>query len=141
MGMSKAAGLALLLLSAPASAPARFHIGAPAADTRECISLHAIRDESAENDETLLFHSGGGRVFRNKLPKPCDDLRSINSLGRLRLQPKGDRDLCRGDMMTVSGSGILGAVGLGASGADEHTCTLGSFEAIGEMSVSEELRR
>ena len=141
MRMSKAAGLALLLLSAPASAPARFHIGAPAAGTRECIGLHAIRDESAENDETVLFHVGGGRVFRNILPKPCDDLRSINSLGKLRLAPKGDRDLCRGDTMIVSGSGILGAVGLGASGDGERTCTLGDFEAIGEMSLSEELRR
>ncbi len=139
--MSKAAGLALLLLSAPASAPARFHIGTPTADTRACINLHAIRDESAEADDKLLFHVGGGRVFRNTLPKPCDDLRSINNLAKLRLQPKGDRELCSGDTVTVSGSGLLGAVGVGPSSDNDRVCKLGAFEAITEMSLTESLRR
>ncbi|HEY0316539.1 MAG TPA: hypothetical protein VGC28_09770, partial [Sphingomonas sp.] len=89
MRTSISAGLAALLLSAAASAPApaRIHLGAPEAGRRQCISLHAIRDETAEAENRLLFHADGSRVYRNHLPRPCDNLRSINDFGKLRLHP------------------------------------------------------
>jgi hypothetical protein len=141
MRKSIPAALALLLLSVTASAPARFHVGTPAITGRECISLHAIRDESAEADDLLLFHVGGSRVYRNHLPKPCDDLRSINDLGKLKLHPANDDRLCRGDKITVRGTGnTLGVLDIGTGGSDT-SCTLGDFEAISEMSLTEALRR
>jgi hypothetical protein len=141
MRLSPLACLALLLASAPASAPARLHIGSSDGPGRACIKLRSIRDESAEDDQHLLLHVGGGRVYRNTLAKPCDDLRSINSIGKLRLQPKGDEELCAGDTVLVSGTGIFGAVGLGDSNDDTRSCKLGEFEATSEMSLTEELRR
>lgn len=140
MSRSIPAILALALLSTSA-APARIHIGAPQARTRTCISLHAIRDESAEDDGSLLFHVGGGRVYRNALPKPCEGLRSINDLGKLRLRPRHDGELCGGDTIAVEGSNPLAVVGLADSSNGERICTLGGFEPLTEMTLTESLRR
>jgi hypothetical protein len=136
------AGLALLLLSTTAPAPARFHIGTPEAASRQCISIRSIRDESAEDNDKLLFHTGGSQVYRNHLPRPCDNLRSINDLGKLRLHPKTPGRLCHGDTVEVSGSGgTFGVLDIGVSDSTRTSCKLGDFEPLTEMTLTEQLRR
>jgi hypothetical protein len=142
MRTSILAGMTLMLIATTASAPARLHIGAPDSANRQCISLHAIRDESAEDDGHLIFHVGGSRAYRNYLPRPCDGLRSINDLGKLKLQPQDPGQLCRGDKIELKGTdSALGVLDVGTSGTGRVSCTLGDFEPINEMSLTEQLRR
>lgn len=115
----------------------------PEASGRECIKIRNIRDETAETDDSLIIHSSGASAYRNHLPQPCDGLRSINSLGKIRFEPSGDR-LCKGDTFRLSGQGILSTVASTVGGGDGDTstrCTLGTFEPITEMSITEALRR
>ncbi len=130
-----------LILAATATAPAdarHERVGA----TRQCINLSSIRDETAESDDRLIFHTKGGGAFRNRLPEPCENLRRINNIDKLKISAVGDVELCAGDKVQVvdhDGS-ILGAFG-GGDTTREISCKLGEFEPISEMSLTEELRR
>jgi hypothetical protein len=105
---------------------------------RQCISRSEIRDQSAETSSHLILHVGGGKAYRSYLPKPCDDLLHINNVSKLRFRSADPDKLCQGDTAEVlDHDGPLGA------GGDPETvkCTLGRFEGISEMSLSEEFRR
>jgi len=133
---------ALALMSAlTTTVPAGAREERLAPGSRECISLHAIRDETAEADDRLIFHTGGGKAWRNRLPEPCEGLRSINSLGKLKLNSTNGEQMCVGDSVQVTGrSGKL----LGLLGGDKGSgasCKLGQFEPLSEMSLPEDLRR
>lgn len=106
---------------------------------RQCIPIKAIRDETAETANSLILHGPGSRAWRNHMPTPCDGLRSINNVGKLRFHSATPGRLCKGDTVEVTDPGVLG--GLGGGDADVTRCALGGFEPISEMAVSEELRR
>ena len=128
---------ALAALSSSSMGDARHWLKAPAG--RECIDLHGIRAETAEADDVLIIHTSGSRAYRNRLPQPCDGLRALNNVATLSWSSSGDQ-LCKGDRFQV-GQGIVDSV-IGRDDAPRSTrCTLGSFEPITEMSLTEALRR
>lgn len=100
-------------------------------------STHHRRAESADAHDRLILHVGGGAEVSH-LPAPCDGLLAINDVARLHLQPKNGR-YCEGDDFTV-GEGLMSAVGVGGN-RELTRCTLGPFEGVSEMSLSEEFRR
>jgi hypothetical protein len=105
---------------------------------KQCISKSAIRDQSAESNTHLILHVGGGKAYRSYLPTPCDGLGHINNVSTLRFHSADPDKLCQGDTLELMDhSGTLGI------GGDPETvrCTLGRFEPISEMSLSEALRR
>ncbi len=134
------AGL-LLLLTLAASAHARSRPAMAPDNARQCINRHAIRDQSAESDSKLIFHTGGGKAWRNYLPEPCENLRRINNVDKIKLRSADPDQLCVGDTVEVldhDGS-LLGTLGVGDT--QTISCRLGQFEPVSEMSLSEEFRR
>ncbi len=130
-----------LTLALAATAPAGARHERVPSNTHQCISLHAIRDETAESDSRLIFHSGGGSAWRNRLPQECENLRRINNVNKLKLRSTNGEDLCEGDtveMVDHDGS-FLGVVDGGP--AQTISCKLGQFEPISEMTLPEDLRR
>lgn len=130
-----------LTLALTAVAPAGARHERVAAGTRQCISLHSVRDETAESDSRLIFHSGGGGAWRNRLPEECENLRRINNVNKLKLRSTNGEELCEGDsveMVDHDGS-FLGIVNDGP--AQTISCKLGQFEPISEMSLPEDIRR
>jgi hypothetical protein len=130
-----AALAALTLMALPVGAR---HEIAPDSASKQCISRHGIRDESAETDSHLIFHAGGSKAYRNYLPEPCDGLGHINNISRLRLKSADPDKLCQGDTVEILDHD--GALGIGGDPLTTR-CALGPFEAITEMSLSESLRR
>jgi hypothetical protein len=106
---------------------------------RDCIPQHTIRAETAETESSLIFHTNGGRAYRNALPAPCDGLLGVNDLGTLGLKGTDDQ-LCAGDVVWMKHAGIASALGV-AGAPDDAGCKLGAFEPISEMSLTEALRR
>lgn len=104
---------------------------------KQCVAASAVRAESAQGDDRLILHIDS-RAFVSHLPAPCDGLMGVNNVAKLHLQPK-DGKYCAGDSFTL-GDGLLSAVGLG-NDHDQTRCTLGPFEAVSEMTLSEEFRR
>ena len=128
-----------LILTTTATMPAGARHAPDAARGRECISLHQIRTETAESENSLIFHAGGDTAYRNRLPTPCDHLMRINNVDTLKLHPHSDR-LCRGDTVEViDHDSVIG--GLAGNDSQSIRCTLGGFEGISEMSLTEHLRR
>jgi hypothetical protein len=140
MRASTPATLALLLAIGIAMPAGAKQDHAPK-NLRQCIGLGLIRAETAETDNRLIFHSGGGQAWRNYLPEPCDNLRRINDSDKLKLNPVNIDQLCEGDTVQIQAhdSSLLGVVGAGDT--HEVTCKLGGFEPISEMTLTEELRR
>ncbi|MBA2934234.1 hypothetical protein HZF05_08985 [Sphingomonas sp. CGMCC 1.13654] len=127
--------LALALATLPADA--RQRDPAPYS-AKQCISRHGIRDETAETDSRLILHVGGSKAYRNYLPQPCDGLGHVNNVSKVRFKSADPDKLCQGDTVELlDHDGLLGV------GGDPTTtrCTLGRFEGINEMSLSEDLRR
>jgi hypothetical protein len=108
-------------------------------DAKQCISRHAIRGESAETHTQLIFHIGGGKAYRSYLPSPCDDILHVNNISKLRLHSADPDKLCAGDTVELADQDVLSAV-IDSNVAGQK-CRVGPFEAISEMSLSEELRR
>lgn len=131
-----AIGSAAIALLATLPATAR-HNEAPYS-AKQCISRHGIRDETAETDSLLILHVGGGKAYRNYLPAPCDDLGHINNVSKLRFKTADPDKICQGDALELLDHD--GALGIGGD-AETTRCTLGRFEVISEMSLSENLRR
>ncbi len=105
---------------------------------KQCINRSAIREETAETSSHLILHVSGGKAYRNYLPTPCDDLLHINNVSKLRFRSADPDRLCQGDTLEMlDHDGPLGV------GGDPETvkCTLGRFEGVSEMSLSEEFRR
>jgi len=132
----RSAALAILALTAiPAGARQRDEAPYSA---KQCISRHGIRDETSESDSRLIIHVGGSKAYRNYLPADCDGLGHINNVSKLRFKSADPDKLCQGDTLEIlDHDGLLGV------GGDPTTtrCTLGRFEGINEMSLSENLRR
>ncbi|HLZ78132.1 MAG TPA: hypothetical protein VKQ09_02235 [Sphingomonas sp.] len=130
-----------LTLALAATAPAGARHERLSSGTRQCISLHAIRDETAETDDRLIFHGGGGTAWRNRLPQECENLRRINNLNKLKLRSTNGEELCEGDTVEmVDHDGVaLGLIGGGP--AQTISCKLGQFEPISEMTLPENIRR
>jgi hypothetical protein len=126
--------LTTILLAAVAIAPA--HADLFGSHAKDCIPRHAIRAESAESETSLIFHTSGGRAYRNTLPEPCDGLKSVNNTSNLGIDAKDPDMLCAGDLVWLEGNKIFGA-----SDDDNTRCKLGTFEPITEMSLTENLRR
>lgn len=68
-----------------------FPPGAP----QRCIDVRRVRRIEPIGNHTLLFHVGGGEVWRNRLPRSCPGLRR-NS--RFLYEPRSGR-LCSMDVM------------------------------------------
>lgn len=133
----RALPLTMLLLALTALPAQARRERVPDSANKQCINRNAIRDETAESDSRLIFHVGS-RAYRNYLPASCQDLVHINNVGKLRLKSADPDKLCVGDTVEmVDRDGLLGV------GGDPQTtrCTLGSFEPISEMSLTEALRR
>lgn len=130
-----AALLALVIASVPAAA--RQRDPAPYS-AKQCISRHIIREETAETDSRLIFHVGGSRAYRNYLPENCDGLGDVNNVSKLRFKSADPDKLCQGD--TIELLDHDGALGIGGDPVTTR-CTLGRFEGINEMSLSEDIRR
>jgi hypothetical protein len=131
----RTAAIALLALAAlPAGAR---HEETPYS-AKQCISRHGIRDESAETDSHLIVHVGGSKAYRNYLPTPCDGLGHVNNVSKLRFKSADPDKLCQGDTLELLDHD--GSLGIGGDPITTR-CTLGRFEAISEMSLTEELRR
>ena len=105
---------------------------------KQCVAASSVRAESALGDDRLVLHANS-RALISHLPAPCDGLMSVNSVGKLGLQAK-DGKYCAGDSFTLGGEGLLSAVGLGGDRGPTR-CTLGPFEGVSEMTLSEEFRR
>lgn len=134
------AALALTLAMAATAPVGARHERTPSG-TRQCITLHSIRDETAEADDRLIFHTGGGSAWRNRLPETCENLRRINNVNKLELRSTNGEELCEGDtveMVDHDGS-LLGIVDGGP--AQKISCKLGQFEPISEMTLPENIRR
>ena len=128
----------LILALAATSTGARREREVVPYSAKMCINRSAIRDESAETDSHLILHMSGGKAYRNYLPAPCDDLRHINNVSKLHFRSADPDKLCQGDTLELHDHDGL----LGVGGDPEITrCTLGRFEGISEMSLSEEFRR
>jgi hypothetical protein len=127
--------LLTILLGAAALTPA--YAGILGSSTKDCIPRHAIRTETAENERSLIFHANGGRAYRNTLPTPCDGLTKINDSSELGINGKDDDLLCAGDLVWLKQKDLFSA----SSDGDTTQCKLGTFEPIGEMSLTENLRR
>jgi hypothetical protein len=105
----------------------------------DCIKARSIKAESAESETSLIFHANDGSAYRNRLPKPCDGLATLNNLATLSLGGK-DGSLCAGDLVWVRPAGFAAGL-VGGGDSDAPGCVLGSFSRISEMSLSEFLRR
>jgi hypothetical protein len=130
--------LAALALLAAIALPAGARHEQTPYGAKQCISRHGIRDETAETDSHLIVHAGGGKAYRNYLPTPCDGLGHINNVSRLRFKSADPDRLCQGDTLEILDHD--GALGVGGDPLTTR-CTLGRFEPISEMSLSEFLRR
>ena len=126
--------LPLLALLGTALTPA--NAGILGGHDRDCVPRHAIRSETAESETSLIFHANGGRAYRNTLPTPCDGLTKVNDTADLGIESKDPDLLCAGDMVWLKNSKIFSA-----GDDDGARCKLGTFEPIGEMSLTENLRR
>lgn len=130
---------ATLLALAIAALPAAARQRDPAPySAKQCISRHGIRDETAETDSRLIVHVGGSKAYRNYLPASCDGLGHVNNVSKIRFKTADPDRLCQGD--TIELLDHDGALGIGGDPVTTR-CTLGRFEGINEMSLSENLRR
>lgn len=130
---------AMLVALAVTALPAAARQRDPAPySARQCISRHGIRDLTSETDSRLIIHVGGSKAYRNYLPEPCDGLGHVNNVSKIRFKSADPDRLCQGDTIELlDHDGLLGV------GGDPVTtrCTLGRFEGINEMSLSENQRR
>lgn len=94
-----------------------FPPGAP----QRCIDIRRIRRIEPIGNHTLLFHTGGGDVWRNRLTRSCPGLRPHS---RFLYEPRGGR-LCSIDtvyLLEDDGFGFRRGVG----------CSLGEFDYLTE---------
>ncbi len=94
-----------------------FPPGAP----QRCIDVRRIRRIEPIGNHTLLFHVGGGDVWRNRLSRPCPGIRRHS---RFLYEPRSGR-LCSLDIvyeLVDEGFGFRRGVG----------CPLGEFDYLTE---------
>jgi hypothetical protein len=86
---------------------------------RDCLATTAIDRTQILDDQTILFHMRGKKVFRNYLPKKCPGLKRE---GRFMYQTT-HAQLCDLDMVTVLEE-------WGGRFTPGFTCKLGDFQPI-----------
>lgn len=87
----------------------------PAAKTVDCVDLIRIDRTEVLDDQTILFHMKGGKIWRNRLPYKCPQLGFEKSFSH----KTSINRLCSVDTITVINTGAR------MPGA---TCGLGVFE-------------
>ena len=92
--------------------------GAP----ERCVNVRQVRRIEPIGNHTLLFHTTGGDVWRNRLPRSCPGLRR-NS--RFLYETRGGR-LCALDVVYLVMDGPLGRIERGTP------CPLGEFDFLTE---------
>lgn len=107
-------------LAATADADEIYEAFPPGAPQR-CIDVRRVRRIEPVGNHTLLFHVGGGEVWRNRLSRPCPGLRRHS---RFLYEPRSGR-LCSLDVVYLledDGFGFRRGAG----------CPLGEFDYLTE---------
>lgn len=102
--------------SGPQSAPATAATAAARPETTDCIDLIRIDRSEVVDDQTILFHMKGGKVWKNTLPYKCPRLGFEKAFSH----KTSINRLCSIDVITVldTSARMPGA-----------SCGLGKFEA------------
>lgn len=112
--------------AAGADRPAAEKIG----DDRSCIDHSAIVSSIVEDQQTVRFEMLGRRVYRNRLPTVCPELRQVrHGFSALAFELHGG-SVCRGDLIRVTDLARGPALNLQTTTA----CPLGSFERLPDRS-------
>ena len=95
--------------------------GPPSSQPKEdkgqtCINLKPIDQTYVINDFVIVYHTRGGKLYRNTLPRKCNTLGQQGAFSTLLTTPYR---LCRGDILTVS--------------LTQNNCALGDFHEISEQ--------
>jgi hypothetical protein len=95
-----------------------------------CVRVTSIDKTEAVDDQNILFHMRGKKVYRNHLPQRCPRLEQEN---RIAYQVFGGR-LCDSDTITVLEESVFGL----QSG---FTCGLGDFVPLSPEEVEDLLKQ
>jgi len=102
-----------------------------AGDSRSCVTQSAIASSIVEDDQNIRFEMLGRRVYRNRLPAACPELRQVrHGFATLAFDLHGS-STCQGDLIRVTDLSRGRAVNLEATTA----CPLGSFERLPDRSL------
>jgi hypothetical protein len=104
-----------------AGKPAEDSLKALLKDGEDCIALNRIDRSEVIDDQTILFHVNGGKIYANRLPNRCPGLHRNKAI----MYKTSLSQLCKVDVITV-----LENMGFGFQrGA---SCGLGTFVPISE---------
>ena len=117
------AAIALAAVAIPAASSAedeipRWQQARSVSEPENCISLSQIRNTRVHDDRTIDFHTTGGRIYRNTLPRGCNGLGFEESFSYRTSLSR----LCSTDIITV--------LRTGGGGIDGPSCGLGQFQPI-----------
>lgn len=93
---------------------------------QDCVPVSLIDQTDAIDDQNILFHMRGKRVYRNHLPRRCPNLAREN---RIAYETRGGR-LCSIDTITV-----LERFGVGFQRG--FTCRLGEFVPLSPEEIED----
>ena len=83
-----------------------------------CINLKPVDQTYVINDFIIVYHTRGGKLYKNTLPRRCNTLGRQGAFSTLLTTPYR---LCRGDILTVS--------------LTQNNCALGDFHEITEQDL------
>ncbi len=87
----------------------------------ECVNVRQIKKTKIIDDQNILFHMNGGKIYRNHLPRKCFGLKRRESFSYKLRTPR----LCGIDTIKVVDS-------FGGSLSQGISCGLGKFHPISE---------
>jgi hypothetical protein len=90
-----------------------------ASNAQRCVQINTIRRTEVVDDQNILFHMRGNKVYNNRLPNRCPGL----GLGRAFKYSTSSSQLCNVDIISV----IESSTGRIVSGA---RCGLGMFVPV-----------
>jgi len=97
-----------------------------AGDSRSCVTHSAIVSSIVEDEQNIRFEMLGRRVYRNRLPTACPELRQVaRGSAALAFELHGG-SVCRGDLIRIPDP----SRGRGMSLETAIACPLGSFERL-----------
>jgi len=85
----------------------------------QCVSLSRIDHTEVVDNQNILFHMRGGKIYRNHLPYTCSGLKISNTF----MYRTSLNQLCNVDIITV-----LDNIGFGYS--PRNSCGLGHFYPV-----------
>jgi hypothetical protein len=121
-----ALGIGLLSLAVAAAAYGQDDDAAFDRTPQDCVVVANIENTDAIDDQNIIFHMRGNRVYRNHLPRRCPGLEREN---RITYQVNTSR-LCSIDTITV-----LEDFGVGLRPG--FTCRLGEFVPLSPAEVED----